>query len=91
MLIILGLLNKFLITIFNKDGGSGVIIKSADFVEIFTFFNIIIQFLEEVNLTLIVNDARAVNMENDLIREFLINLETESVDKLFVNFIIAKA
>ena len=87
---VLGLLNGFLIIFSGYSGEGGVIIKFADFVKILTFFNIVIQFLKKVNLTLVINDARAVNVKNDLIREFLINFKAESVDELFVNFIAAK-
>ena len=68
------------VIIFNGGGGGGVIIKSADFIKMLTLFDIIIKFLKEVNLTLIINDARTVNVEDDLVRELFINFKTKSVD-----------
>ena len=90
---VLGLLSKLLVVIIfsgGGGGGGGVIIKSADFIKMLTLFNIIIQFLKEINPTLIINDARAVNIKNDLVRELFINFKAEGVDELFVSFVITK-
>ena len=81
ILSVLNLLSKFLIVIiFSGGGGGGVVIKSADFVKMFIFFDIIIKFLKKVNLTLIISDARTVNVENDLVCEFFINFKAKGVD-----------
>ena len=91
---VLGLLSKLLVIIVfsgGGGGGGGVIIKSADFIKMLIFLDIIIKFLKEVNLTFIINDARTVNIKNDLIRKFFINFKAEGIDELLIGFIIAKA
>ena len=72
------------------SGGGGVIIKSADFIKIFIFFDIIIQFLKKINLVFIISDARTVNVKDDLVCKLFINFKAEGVDELFVNFIIIR-